>query len=214
MPGKKILLVDDEKVFTENMTRLLNNRGYDVTAVDRGEDALQLIEKEKYDVVILDLKMPGIDGIATLKEIKKLDTFTEILILTGHGSIDTATEALKLGAYDYLTKPLSVSNVRVICQRVIEKINLMEEIEILRKELEQTDKFCDIIGKSPQIKQIINLIKQTAASDSNVLITGESGTGKELIARAIHYYSKRNKKKFVAVNCGAIAKDLIESEGE
>lgn len=150
MPGKKILLVDDEKVFTENITRLLNNRGYDVTAVDRGEDALKLIEKEKYDVVILDLKMPGIDGIVTLKEIKKLDTFTEILILTGHGSIDTATEALKLGAYDYLTKPCGIDELVMKLKGAWERKESIEKKEMeskIQKVVESPSAVFDLFPK-------------------------------------------------------------------
>jgi DNA-binding NtrC family response regulator len=150
MPGKKILLVDDETVFTENMSRLLINRGFNVTAVERGEDAVQLIEKEKYDVVVLDLKMPGINGIDTLKEIKKLDTFTEVLILTGHGSIDTAMESLKLGAYDYLIKPCGIDELVMKLEGARERKESEEKKDMeskIRKIVESPSSVFDLFPK-------------------------------------------------------------------
>ena len=133
MIGSKILLVDDEAVFTQNMTRLLANRGYRVTAVNSGDNAIKALEKETFDVVVLDLKMPGMDGITTLKEIKKLDLFTETLILTGHGSIDTALEAIKLGAYDYLTKPCEVDELVVKIEGAWEKKDSGEKKDLQEK---------------------------------------------------------------------------------
>ena len=133
MIGSKILLVDDEAVFTQNMTRLLANRGYHVTAVNSGDSAIKALEKEKFDVVVLDLKMPGMDGITTLKEIKKLDLFTETLILTGHGSIDTALEAIKLGAYDYLTKPCEVDELVAKIEGAWEKKDSGEKKDMQEK---------------------------------------------------------------------------------
>lgn len=150
MPCKKILLVDDETVFVENMSRLLRNRGYNVTAVDRGEDAIKLVEEEKYDMVVLDLKMPGIDGITTLREIKRLDTYAEILILTGHGSIDTAMESLKLGVYDYLIKPCGIDELVMKLEGAWEKKESTEKKDMenkIRKIVESPSAVYDLFPK-------------------------------------------------------------------
>ncbi|MCG6551969.1 MAG: sigma-54 dependent transcriptional regulator [Candidatus Magnetominusculus sp. LBB02] len=208
----RILVVDDEIGICRSLEMLFKKEGYDVAAAHTASVAIPMITERDFEIIFTDLKLPDASGLDIIKHAKERLPSCQIIVITGFASIETAVEAIKSGAYDYLTKPLAIDKVRVICKNAIEKITLTDEIAHLRKELYHSFGFENIIGKSQLIQDVFKIIRQTAASDSNVLITGESGTGKELVARAIHYNSQRRGSHFVAVNCGAISRELIEAE--
>ncbi len=208
----KTLVIDDEIGICRALESLLAKEGHEVATVQRGDIALSLISEKDFDIIITDLRLPDMSGLDILTLAKNKSSSTQVIVITGFATIETAVEAIKKGAYDYLTKPLAHDKVRIIVKRALEKIALTEEIAHLRQELSQCFGFENLIGKSPKMQNIFKIIRQTAESDSNVLITGESGTGKELVARAVHYNSQRKGGRFVPVNCGAIARELIEAE--
>ncbi|MBF0556322.1 MAG: sigma-54-dependent Fis family transcriptional regulator [Nitrospirae bacterium] len=208
----RILVVDDEIGICRSLEMLFKKDGYEVTTAHTGSVAIPMITERDFEIIFTDLKLPDISGLEIIKHAKTRLPLCQIIVITGFATIETAVEAIKSGAYDYLTKPLSIDKVRIICKNAIEKITLTDEIKHLRQELYQSFGFENIVGKSRLIQDVFKMIRQTAASDSNVLITGESGTGKELVARAIHYTSQRRDNHFVAVNCGAISRELIEAE--
>jgi DNA-binding NtrC family response regulator len=208
----RTLVIDDDIGVCRSLEAFLAKEGHEVTTGHRGGTALSLIAERDFDIVITDLRLPDMSGLDILSSVKSRNSATQVIVITGFATIETAVEAIKRGAYDYLTKPLSHDKVRIITKRALEKIALTEEITHLRQELSQCFGFENLIGKSPKMQEVFKIIRQTAESDSSVLITGESGTGKELVARAIHYNSQRRGGRFVPVNCGAIAKELIEAE--
>lgn len=211
----KILIIDDEQGMREFLTIMLKKEGYDVTAASSGKEALEYISQKTYDIVLTDIKMPGIDGLDVLKTVKECAPETVVIMITAYASTETAIEAMKQGAYDYIAKPFKVEEIKLIIRNALEKRKLREENLLLKTKIQEwttTGLIGGIVGKSPAIVKIIELIVKIADSPSNVLITGESGTGKELIARAIHNYSKRKERPFVAINCSAIPEGLFESE--
>jgi len=208
----QILIVDDEKIMRDSFSRILTKEGYQVQAVASGEEAIERFNREPFDIVLLDIKMPGIGGIKTLQRLKEMDPGVTILIVTGYPSIETAVEAIKLGAYDYITKPFTPDVLRVAINRALERKSLLTENLHLRRQLKAKNESDVIIGQSEAMRNIYELVRRTAPTDSTVLITGESGTGKELIARAIHNYSLRHDKEFVTVDCSALVETLLESE--
>ncbi|MBF0464433.1 MAG: sigma-54-dependent Fis family transcriptional regulator [Nitrospirae bacterium] len=208
----KILIVDDEIGICRSLEVLLVKEGHEVVSCNTAACALTAAAEKDYNVAFVDLKLPDMDGLDLIKHIKALHASTQIIVITGFAAIETAVTAIKNGAYDYLTKPLSLDKVRITLRRALEKITMAAEINYLRAELNQSFGFENIIGNSKKITDVFQIIKQTAGSDSNVLITGESGTGKELVARAVHYKSHRKNERFVAVNCSAISSELTESE--
>jgi DNA-binding NtrC family response regulator len=208
----KTLVVDDEIGICRSLETFLTREGHDVMTASQGAVALSLISEKDFDIIITDLRLPDLSGLDILSHAKNKNSSTQVIVITGFATIETAVEAIKKGAYDYMTKPLAHDKVRIITRRALEKVALTEEIAHLRQELSQCFGFENLIGKSPKMQNIFKIIRQTAESDSNVLITGESGTGKELVARAVHYNSQRKGGRFVPVNCGAIARELIEAE--
>lgn len=208
----KTLVIDDEMGVCRSLETFLKKEGHEVMTAQRGDIALSLISEKHFNIVITDLRLPDMSGLEILTFAKNKSIATQVIVITGFATIETAVEAIKKGAYDYMTKPLSHDKVRIVTKRALEKIALTEEIVHLRQELSQCFGFENLIGKSPQMHEIFKIIRQTAESDSNVLITGESGTGKELVARAIHYNSQRRSNRFIPMNCGAIARELIEAE--
>src|SRR5512135_1171553 len=183
----KTLVVDDEIGICKSMEMILVKEGYEVTTANRGDSALSLMSDNNFDIIFTDLRLPDMSGLDILAYSKSRSPNTQVIIITGYATIETAVEAIKKGAYDYLTKPLTPDTVRIISQRALEKVALQEEITHLRQELSQCFGFENLIGKSSSMQDVFKIIRQTAGSDSSVLITGESGTGKELVARAIHY---------------------------
>jgi len=210
--AERILVVDDEDIIRESLTFILKKEGYYVQEAENGLAAYNKLLKETFDLVITDLEMPEMKGIELLEEIKKLNIQTSVIIITAFGSLDTAICALRSGASDYLLKPVEFDELLIKIRRLFDVKNLLLENRLLRKEVQRNFDFENIIGKSSAIKKIYEMIQTVAETDTTVLITGKSGTGKELVARALHYNSKRKGKPLIAVNCGTITENLIESE--
>jgi two-component system response regulator PilR (NtrC family) len=207
-----VLVIDDEEIMREILEALLTKEGYEVRLASSGEEGLDLARSQPFDAVILDVMMPGIDGIATLDELKKLDDDLPVLMITAFASVENAIGAMKRGAFDYITKPFKNDEVLVVLQNAVERRRLLEENTALRRSLQsQLHHFAGIIGSSPLMQQVFDLVIQAAPSRSTILITGESGTGKELVARAIHSHSPRVNQAFVTVNSGNLPPDLLES---
>jgi two-component system, NtrC family, nitrogen regulation response regulator NtrX len=204
-----VLVVDDEEGILETLSSILEDEGYEVSTASSGEDALTYFGKISPEVVLLDVWMSGIDGIETLKKIKEISKETPVIMISGHSTIDTAVHAIKLGAYDFLEKPLSLEKVLILTKRALEKQRLEKENIALKSSIFQE---LEIVGKSPKVISLKEELAKAAASQSRVIIYGESGTGKELVARALHSASDRRNNNFIEVNCAAIPNELIESE--
>jgi two-component system, NtrC family, response regulator PilR len=207
-----ILIVDDESHIREIFTLMLEKEGHIVTSASDGREAVELLEKDLYDLVITDVKMPHFDGLSLLKKVKEISPETEVIVMTAYASTSAAVEVMKEGAYDYVTKPLRFEEVNRAIDKALKLRALERENIRLRRELVTKTGYGDIVGVSQQIQAVIKLIGQVADTPTHVLITGESGTGKELVARAVHQGSSRREKPFVAINCAAIPETLIESE--
>ncbi|MEO0129554.1 MAG: sigma-54 dependent transcriptional regulator, partial [candidate division WOR-3 bacterium] len=212
MKKYKILIIDDEKIVRDALSEWLDNLGYQVKAVEDGLIALEQIEINDWDVALVDLKMPKIDGIETLRRIHKIRPDLPVIIITGHGTVDSAVVAMKEGAVDYVMKPFNPEEINIILKKLLEHQEIIKENILLRRELEKRFRLEDLIGKSPKMQKIFELIKTVAPTRSTVLIRGESGTGKELVARAIHNLGPRSKGPFVATACGAMPETLLEAE--
>jgi DNA-binding NtrC family response regulator len=210
--AEKILVVDDEDIIRESLSFILRKEKYDVDEAANGKIASELLKETSYDLVITDLEMPEMKGIELLDEIRKMNLQTSTIVITAYGSMETAIAALRSGASDYILKPVEFDELIIKVKKLFEVRNLHLENRILRKELQRDYDYTNIIGRSPAIAQIFDMIKAVADTDSTVLISGNSGTGKELVAKALHYNSKRSNKPFIALNCGAISENLIESE--
>ncbi|MBI5204365.1 MAG: sigma-54-dependent Fis family transcriptional regulator [Nitrospirae bacterium] len=208
----RILIADDEKNFREVLMTTLSDEGFDVTGTDSAIKAKDLLEKEEYDVLLLDLNMPEVGGMEVLKKIKTFEIPPEVVILTGVGIVSTAVEAMKLGAYDYLTKPFKIEELKAVIEKAHEKKKLRTENLLLKTQIKRQFRQKNIITKNTLMIDILETVKKVAIPDSPVLIYGESGVGKELIARAIHDASERAEKPYIPINCGAIPENIIESE--
>jgi DNA-binding NtrC family response regulator len=207
-----ILVIDDEEIMREILDALLTREGYHVRLAASAAEGIDLAKSVPFDAVIVDVMMPGMDGIAALDELKKLDEELPVLMITAFASVETAISAMKRGAFDYITKPFKNDEVLVVVRNAVERHQLKAENTALRQTLQaQHQNFAGIIGRSPRMKQVFDLIIQAAPSRSTILITGESGTGKELVARAIHSNSSRSDRAFVTVNSGNLPSDLLES---
>ena len=206
-----ILLIDDEEGSRQALLLLLKG-SYNVTGVASGHEARQRLAAEKFDIVITDLRLPDCSGIDLLKQIKSYHPATEVVLITGHASAETAVSAMKEGAYDYIIKPLNMEELRIILAKALEKRRLLSENIYLKKQLREKYGFANIIGNSPAMQHVFGLMQRIIKTDSTVLVMGESGTGKEIVAKAIHFNSPRQDKPFVAVHCGAIPETLLESE--
>ena len=209
-PAPRILVVDDEPLALELIVEGLADRGYSIDVASSGTEAIAKAEETSYDVVITDLNMPGMDGMEVLDHFNENRPGTMVILLTAYGTIETAVQAVKRGAFDYLTKPAKLDEIMIILQRAEELNALKEENELLRSQIQQ--RFANIIGQSPPMLQLYRTIQRVSKTATTVLILGESGTGKELIANAIHFNSDRKDKPFVPINCGAIPEELLESE--
>jgi len=208
----RILIVDDETSMQEFLQILLQRDGHDTHACGSASEALVALESDDWDLVISDVRMPGMSGLELLDQVRQLAPETTVILITAHGTTESAVEAMKHGAYDYLTKPCSVDEIRLVVRKALEKRDLAHENQRLRLQLRDQSAIPTIVGKSARMQEIFGLVRQVAPTRANILITGESGTGKELIARAIHNLSDRREAPFVAVNCGAIPENLLESE--
>ena len=208
----RILVVDDEMIVREALSNYLREDGYEAVAVETGAEALQKVEGERWNVLFVDLKMPGMDGLEVLREVRKITSDLPVIIITAYATIDSAVQAMKDGAYDYIVKPFDPEAIALVVEKVVEHQRLVQENILLRERLDQEYKFEEIIGKSHPMQEIFELVKNVAESDASVLITGESGTGKELIARALHANSPRRYNPFITASCGAMTEGLLESE--
>ena len=212
MAKHKILVVDDEKSMCEFLEIMLKKEGYDVTSTTSGKKALELLDNNLYSMVFTDVKMPGVDGFEVLRKTKETSPDTVVLMITAYGSPEGAVTAIKEGAYDYITKPFRVEEVKLTIKKSLERSDLIRENIRLRQEVEERYKFWNLIGKSPKMQRVYELVEKVSQTKANVLITGQSGTGKELVAKAIHYNSARKDRSFITLNCGAIPENLLESE--
>lgn len=208
----RILVVDDEESIREFLEIMLKKEGYEVTLAEDGQKAKDLLTKKTFDMIISDLQMPNVTGIELLKHVKESYPDTVFMLITAFGTTETAVEAMKMGAYDYLTKPFKIDEVRMNIQNALRSRNLEVENRSLKKELVKEYSFQNMVGNSQAMHSIYDMVKRVAQTPTNVLITGESGTGKEVVAKAIHYNGPLKDRPFVTVNCGAIPENLMESE--
>jgi two-component system, NtrC family, response regulator HydG len=209
----KILLVDDEEALLRSLRRILTQVGYEVREARSGEEALRFLEVEDFQVILLDLRLPGMSGLEALPKIKALRVTSEVILMTGFATVDDAVAAVKAGAYDFLTKPFDSPDVVILAvAKASERRRLVDQLHHLEQQLEERGGFEEIVGQSSKMRQVFRMIESVSPSSSTVLILGESGTGKELVARAIHARSLRQKQPFLAVNCAALPGELLESE--
>src|SRR4026209_1391514 len=207
-----ILVIDDEEIMREILETLLTREGYDVRLAGSGAEGLELARSLPFDAAIVDIMMPGLDGIATLDELKRIDEDLNVIIIPAYASVESAISAMKAGAFDYITKPFKNEEVLVVVRNALERRRLVHETRTLRQNIqERYHKFANIIGKSPRMRQVFDLIIQASPSRSTILIQGESGTGKELVARAIHANSSRSQRSIGSVNSRNLTTDLLES---
>jgi two-component system response regulator AtoC len=207
-----VLVVDDESSQRELLAGFLKKRGYTVTTAASGVEAVEKNATTGFDLVILDLKMPELDGIETIVRMKEIDPETYFVVLTGYGTVESAVRAMKSGAYDYLNKPVNLDELELIIEHIQSDQNMHQELELLRATVQGEFKWDSFIAESPRMQEILSLISRVARSDTNILIMGESGTGKDLVARIIHNASGRKNSRFVAISCAALPETLLESE--
>ncbi|SHF27307.1 DNA-binding transcriptional response regulator, NtrC family, contains REC, AAA-type ATPase, and a Fis-type DNA-binding domains [Mariniphaga anaerophila] len=205
----KILVIDDERSIRNTLKDILEYEKYEVDLAEDGKKGLEMVKQTEYDIILCDIKMPGMDGIEVLEQLHVVAPDSPVVMISGHGNIDTAVESIKKGAYDFIEKPLDLNRLLITIRNAMDKSTLVNETKILKKKVSK--KF-EIIGESPAIKRVIEMADRVAPTDARVLITGSNGTGKELVARRIHDQSNRSAGPFVEVNCAAIPSELIESE--
>jgi two-component system response regulator HydG len=211
-PRGRILIVDDELVVRDSLGRWFESEGYEVGLAASGREALVAIQEKPYDLALVDIKMPGMDGMELQQRLCQADPDLIIIIMTGYASVETAVQALKRGAYDYITKPIDPDELVHLVSKALEHKRATRELTRLRENLQELYPATELIGKSPPMKRVMELIEMVAPTDTTVLITGESGTGKELVARAIHALSPRRYMPMVVIHCGALTETLLESE--
>src|SRR3954470_13219580 len=209
---EKLLLVDDEADVQYSFRRIFDSPEIELSTASSGEEALEMVPRVKPNLVVMDVRMGGMNGLETLRRIRELDTKLPVIMMTAYGTTQTAMEAMKLGAYDYLLKPFDVPKLKEIVFSALKAARDMKEVVSYQPLLESEDYDLGIIGRSDQMQNVFKLIGQLSASDATALITGESGTGKELVARAIYHHSERADQPFIAINCAAIPENLLESE--
>lgn len=210
--AERILVVDDEEIIRESLSYILKKEGFYVEEAANGKEALNKFRENSFDLIITDLEMPVMKGIELMEQVKMLNVQTAVIVITAFGSLETAISALRNGASDYILKPVEFDELIIKVRKLLEFKGLLIENKILRQEVQRNYDYENFVGKSEAIKNIFSIIQTVADSESTVLITGNSGTGKELVARALHFKSQRKGKPFIAVNCGAISENLIESE--
>jgi len=207
-----LLVIDDEKTQRDSLTGFLEHIGYNVISAETGQKGLELLKKSSVHVVISDFRMPGLDGLRVVEEVKKINPSILVILITAYGEVDLAVNVMKAGAYDFLTKPIDLDEIEVILSRAEEQFYILEENKIFREILHNNASFSNIVSVSSQMENVLNLCARVASGTSNILIMGETGVGKELIARAVHFASPRKNMPFVAVNCSALNEHLLESE--
>ncbi|MFN3396104.1 MAG: sigma-54-dependent transcriptional regulator [Thermodesulfovibrionales bacterium] len=212
MEKGRVLIIDDDEIIRKSCEKVLSPEGYIVVSAQSGREGLKLLSNKPFDLVLTDLRMPDMNGIDVLKKVKEMGPDIEVIIITGYGTIKSAIEAIRYGAYDYVEKPFSPEELLNVVRRSLERRNLILENTRLKQEVQSLYRVENIVGNSKAIQRVFNLIATVASTESTVLITGESGTGKELVARAIHYNSPRREGPFIVVDCGTIPDNLMEAE--
>jgi DNA-binding NtrC family response regulator len=212
MTTATLLIVDDEDIALRNLQHVMTREGYDVTVTRSGAKALVLLDQQRFDVVLTDLRMEKVDGMDVLRRCKAADPLAEVILITGHATTESAVAAMKLGAFYYLAKPFRLDEVRKVVAEAVEKVRLKRENAALREQLEGGTASARIVTRDPAMERVLELARQVAPTDCNVLISGDSGTGKELLARYLHHHSKRRDAVFTALNCGAFAEQLLDNE--
>src|SRR5215213_6426376 len=207
-----VLIVDDEELLVKSCGQILASEGYTVYTEGRGRNALEVVRRQRPDIVLTDLNLPDTDGLALLKDIKKLAPETLVVMITGFATVDSSVEAIRAGAYDYIPKPFTATQLRILIGRAAQQVKLVRDNAHLRDQLKKHYSFDNIIGTSDSIQKVFGVVSRVAPTDASVLISGESGTGKELIAKAIHANSRRSAREFMAINCAALPDHLLESE--
>ena len=208
----RIMVVDDEKIVRESLYHWFKREGHPAETAASGFEALEKLEKAPFDVLFVDIKMPEMDGLEVLRRVKEGYPETIVIIITAYGSVESAVEAMKFGAHDYLLKPFRPEQLALVIEKTVSQIKLTSKYRYVKGLLDKITRFDNIIGQSPPMRELFEVIPEVARSDSSVLITGETGTGKELVAKAIHAKSLRSKGPFIAINCGALPDTLLESE--
>ncbi|OQY18020.1 MAG: DNA-binding response regulator [Desulfobacteraceae bacterium 4572_35.1] len=213
MNNYRVLVVDDEHLIRWSLDQHLKKQGYIVQLATSGEEAVEFVQRESPDLVLLDIQLPGMDGIETLTRIKEMDSFISVIMITALGVLETAVKAMQLGAYDYINKPFNLDELSVVMRKALETQSLKKEVEHLRNEKKRTQPQTKIVAQSEHMTNVMSMVTKVAKSDAaTVLVQGESGTGKELVARALHYDSNRREQPFMAINCAAVPETLLESE--
>ena len=212
MAPYRILLVDDEETQREMLGGFLKKEGYSISLADSGEEALKICQDKFFEVALIDLKMPGMDGIELLSKLKEINPEIQVIVMTAYASIETAVVAMKQGAFNYVNKPVDLEELRINIKKALENQKILTENRYLKEQLNEKYKDLNLIGESKAIKEVLSTVARVAKSDSTVLIRGESGTGKELVARAIHALSDRANQRFISLSCAAIPETLLESE--
>ncbi len=207
-----ICVIDDQAMMRDSLTAALTAQDHKVYAFESASEALTMIKQQPFDVVLTDLRMPGLDGVALLRELRRLGLDVPVILMTAHASVETAVEAMKLGAFDYVQKPFNAQEIEILIERALRERTLLRDNEILRRTVEDLSRHRELIGQSPAMRPVLEKVQRVAQSSATVLITGESGTGKELIARAIHAASARAEQPLLCVNCAALSPTLLESE--
>ena len=208
----KILIVDDETIALKNLEHIMKKEGYEVTGTSKGHNAIKLIEEQQFDVILTDLKMDKVDGMQILKRSRDLYPETEVIMITGYATVQTAIQAIKKGAYDYIAKPFKLDEVRRVVREAIEKVRLKKENAQLREQIEKFEGKVKIITQDSAMQKLLETSRQIAPTDCNILLSGESGTGKEMFARYIHFHGPRGSGPFFAINCGAFTEELLSNE--
>ena len=204
----KVLIIDDERAIRNSLGEILTDEGYEVDTAEDGASGLQQVEKEKYDVIFCDIKMPGMDGVEVLGKLTEMGLDSAVVMISGHADIETAVECIKMGAFDFVQKPLDLNRILITIKNASERVSLTSQNKALKKKVYGAD----MIGESAPMQLIREMIAKVAPTDARVLITGPNGSGKELVARNLHQLSQRSAMPFVEVNCAAIPSELIESE--
>ncbi len=207
-----ICVIDDQAMMRDSLEAALASQDHKVFAYENAQEALTMIKQQSFDVVLTDLRMPGMDGVGVLREMRRLGIDVPVILMTAHASVPTAVEAMKLGAFDYIQKPFNAEEIEIVIERALRDRSLVRDNEIMRRTIEDLDQDHELIGQAPAMRPLLEKVQRVAQSSATVLITGESGTGKELIARAIHTASPRAEQPMLCVNCAALAPTLLESE--
>ncbi len=212
MTPARLLIVEDELIARENLEHVLHKEGYDIVAVESGAEAFQELDRAEYDLVLTDLRLPGLDGMQVLQRVKEVSPNTEVIMITGYATVASAVEAMQKGAYHYLAKPFQIEEMRVLVRQALEKRRLRQEVAELKRQVQLQSSVPLIIGQTPKMVALKETIRQIAPLECTVLILGETGTGKELVAKSIHSLSPRAEHRFVAINCGAFTEELLANE--